>query len=240
MVAVPVQCPHCQRTAVSKAGKQANGSQRYQCQNEQCTRRIFLLQYQDRGRAPEVRRQVVDMAFNGSGIRDTARVLRISPTTVIAVLKKSPCASRRQPRVVPLLVYVPYLRVPAGRAAELDEMWSFVGAKATARWLWHALDHYTGRVLAYVVGTRKEADVSETPCLARPLWHHPVLHRQGRCLSAAPSARAAHGRETVDAEDRAQAPDVADASETLNPQDAVFFPLVCDARSDHRVIYEPG
>ena len=36
-------------------------------------------------------------------------------------------------------------------------MWSFVGAKATERWLWHAIDHHTGRVLAYVVGTRKDA-----------------------------------------------------------------------------------
>jgi insertion element IS1 protein InsB len=99
MVYVPVQCPHCQSTEVIKAGKQANGAQRYRCQNGQCVRRIFLLQYQDRGRAPEIRRQVVDMALNGSGIRDTARVLRISPTTVIAVLKKSPRASTRQPRV---------------------------------------------------------------------------------------------------------------------------------------------
>jgi insertion element IS1 protein InsB len=99
MVSVPVQCPYCQSTAVIKAGKQANGAQRYQCQNEQCGRRIFLLQYQDRGRALEVRRQVVDMALNGSGIRDTARVLRISPTTVIAVLKKSRRAARRQPHV---------------------------------------------------------------------------------------------------------------------------------------------
>ena len=99
MVYVPVQCPHCQSTEVIKAGKQANGTQRYRCQNEQCARRIFLLQYQDRGRVPEIRRQVVDMAINGSGVRDTARVLRISPTTVIAVLKKSPRASRRQPRV---------------------------------------------------------------------------------------------------------------------------------------------
>jgi len=33
----------------------------------------------------------------------------------------------------------------------------FVGAKATARWLWHAVDPHTGRVLAYVVGTRKDA-----------------------------------------------------------------------------------
>jgi transposase-like protein len=89
MVSVPVQCPYCQSTTVIKAGKQANGTQRYRCQNEQCTRRIFLLQYQDCGRIPEIRRQVVDMAINGSGIRDTTRVLRSSPTTVIAVLKKA-------------------------------------------------------------------------------------------------------------------------------------------------------
>jgi insertion element IS1 protein InsB len=99
MVSVPVQCPYCQSPEVIKAGTQANGTQRYQCQNGQCTRRIFLLQYQDRGRIPEVRRQVVDMALNGSGIRDTARVLRISPTTVIAVLKKSRRAATRQPHL---------------------------------------------------------------------------------------------------------------------------------------------
>jgi insertion element IS1 protein InsB len=85
MVSIPVQCPHCQSTEVIKAGKQANGAQRYQCQYEQCRRRIFLLQYQDRGRVPEIRSQVVDMGLNGSGVRDTARVLCISPTTVIVV-----------------------------------------------------------------------------------------------------------------------------------------------------------
>ena len=98
MVSVPVPCPHCQSTDVIKAGTQATGAQRYQCQNGQCARRIFLLQYQDRGRVPEVRRQVVDMALNGSGVRDTARVLRISPTTVIAIVKKSRRASPHHPR----------------------------------------------------------------------------------------------------------------------------------------------
>ena len=88
MVSVPVQCPYCQSAEVIKAGKQANGAQRYQCQNRQCARRIFLLHYQNRARVPAVRRQVVEMALNGSGVRDTARVLYISPTTVIAVLKK--------------------------------------------------------------------------------------------------------------------------------------------------------
>ena len=99
MVTVPVQCPYCHSSEVIKAGKQANGTQRYQCPNGRCARRIFLLQYRDRGRVPEVRRQVVDLALNGSGIRDTARVLRISPTTVIAVLKKSRRAAPRDPHV---------------------------------------------------------------------------------------------------------------------------------------------
>src|SRR4051794_8811898 len=99
MVSVPVQCPYCQSTEVIKAGKQGNGTQRYRCQNGQCERQIFLLHYQNRARVPEIRRQVVDMALNGSGVRDTARVLRISPTTVIAVLKKSRRTTTRQPRV---------------------------------------------------------------------------------------------------------------------------------------------
>jgi transposase-like protein len=95
---VPVQSSYCRSTGVIKAGKQADGTQRYRCQNGQCERRIFLLHYQDRGRIPEIRRHVVGMAINGSGIRDTARVLRISPTTVIAVFKKRPGASPRQPQ----------------------------------------------------------------------------------------------------------------------------------------------
>ena len=99
MVSVPVYCPYCHSSEVIKAGKQANGAQRYQCQHGQCARRIFLQHYQDRGRVPEVRRQVVDLALTGSGVRDTARVLRISPTTVIATLKKSRRAATRPSRV---------------------------------------------------------------------------------------------------------------------------------------------
>jgi insertion element IS1 protein InsB len=51
----------------------------------------------------------------------------------------------------------------------VDELWSFVGAKATERWLWHAIDHHTGRVLAYVVGTRKDAVFLKLKTLLAPL-----------------------------------------------------------------------
>lgn len=37
--------------------------------------------------------------------------------------------------------------------AEVDELQSFVGKKANQRWLWHAIDHYSGQILAYVLGS---------------------------------------------------------------------------------------
>ena len=43
-----------------------------------------------------------------------------------------------------------------GLSSELDEMWSYVGKKANPRWLWHAIDHHTGKVLAYVFGRRQD------------------------------------------------------------------------------------
>ena len=43
-----------------------------------------------------------------------------------------------------------------GLTSELDDMWSYVQSKANQRWLWHAIDHHTGKVLAYVFGRRKD------------------------------------------------------------------------------------
>ena len=40
--------------------------------------------------------------------------------------------------------------------AEVDEMWSYVGKKREPRWLWPAIDHRSGQVLAYVLGRRKD------------------------------------------------------------------------------------
>jgi insertion element IS1 protein InsB len=89
MVTIPIPCPNCHRVDVIKAGTQPNGTQRYRCQNSHCKRTIFLLTYNDKGRQPEVKKQMVEMALNGSGIRDTARVLGVSPGTVINELKKN-------------------------------------------------------------------------------------------------------------------------------------------------------
>jgi insertion element IS1 protein InsB len=55
-----------------------------------------------------------------------------------------------------------------GLPAELDEMWSYVAKKAHPRWRWHAIDHHTGKVLAYVFGRRQDAVFLRLKALLEP------------------------------------------------------------------------
>jgi transposase-like protein len=64
------------------------GRQRYQCQNNECEKSTFLLEYTNRACLPGVKEKIIEMAMNGNGIRDTSRVLGISKDTVISELKK--------------------------------------------------------------------------------------------------------------------------------------------------------
>ena len=52
--------------------------------------------------------------------------------------------------------------------AEIDEMWSYVGNKKAPRWLWHAIDHKSGSVLAYVFGRRKDEVFLQLKALLEP------------------------------------------------------------------------
>ena len=72
-----------------------HGKQRYRCRTCPDHGRTFLLEYAYAGQAPDVKRHIVDMALNASGIRDTARVLHVSPTTVLKELKKRNLTSSR-------------------------------------------------------------------------------------------------------------------------------------------------
>jgi len=52
--------------------------------------------------------------------------------------------------------------------AEADEMWSFVQSKKQQRWLWHAIDHETGQVLAYVLADHKDQALVKLKALLEP------------------------------------------------------------------------
>ena len=89
MAIIPLRCPHCQGCDLAKFGKTRTGKQRYACSNPEYPYHTFTLEpHAYPGRRQEVKAKIVDMAVNGSGVRDTARVLGVSTSTVIQELKK--------------------------------------------------------------------------------------------------------------------------------------------------------
>src|SRR5437870_8070773 len=110
------------------------------------------------------------MGLNASGIRDTARVLRLSTDTVLSELKKKEVVLESVNTAL-LRTLTPeqvVVHLEQAGEAEMDEMWSFVGNKGNPRWLWHAIDHHTGAVLAYVFGRRKDEVFLRLKALLEP------------------------------------------------------------------------
>lgn len=81
------------------------------------------------GNKPDVHENIIVLAVNGAGVRDTGRIMKISINTVIAHLKKlHPPKTVRNP-------------LPSEKSnviCVMDEQWSFVGNKKNQLWLWYA------------------------------------------------------------------------------------------------------
>lgn len=88
MVYQKIVCPYCGSDQVVKNGLQKTGKQRLLCKNSECKHKTFQLEYTNQASRPGTKEKIIDMVMNGSGTRDTGRVLHVSPNTVTAVLKK--------------------------------------------------------------------------------------------------------------------------------------------------------
>ncbi len=83
-------CAYCQDAAIVCHGTTSDGPHCSRCRVGRRGRgRTFLLAYIYAGRSSEVKQQIVEMALNARGMRDTARVLHVSPTTVRKARKKN-------------------------------------------------------------------------------------------------------------------------------------------------------
>jgi transposase-like protein len=85
MVLKAIKCVICDSENIVKNGTQSNGVQRLLCKD--CGK-SFQAEYTNNGAKIETKFMIIKMSVNGSGIRDIARVLEISPDTVLDVLKK--------------------------------------------------------------------------------------------------------------------------------------------------------
>mgnify|MGYP005944110285 CR=1 FL=1 len=74
------------RSQVYRHGQNPKGHARFRCRD---CHRVFQLTYTYEARKPGVKEQITVMAFNGAGIRDTARTLKVGVNTVIRTLKNS-------------------------------------------------------------------------------------------------------------------------------------------------------
>ncbi|WP_210523126.1 MULTISPECIES: IS1 family transposase [Pantoea] len=156
MACVTVYCPRCQSAQVYRHGQNPNGHDRFRCR--EC-HRVFQLTYSYEARKPGVKEQITEMAFNGAGVRDTARTLKVGINTVIRTFKK--LAPRRT-------TSSPVAHADVTLICELDEQWSFVGSKARQHWLWYAYNTKTGGVLAYTFGPRTDETCRELLALLTP------------------------------------------------------------------------
>ncbi len=84
-----VSCPACGSNNIMKSGRSVRDIQRYRCQQQDCSTKTFMQEYRYQAYEPGIKEKIVDMAINSSGIRDTARALKINKNTVICTLKKA-------------------------------------------------------------------------------------------------------------------------------------------------------
>ena len=164
MIIQVLHCPHCQGTNIVDTAipvKASNATTAASVARDV----IRFCSTIPIGQSLEVKEQIVEMAMNASGIRERKSVEDESHYGDQRAQKKNlHCKTVNRALLAvlnPEQVEVEILRAEElnqrrGLSSELDKMWSFVKRKSNPRWLWHAIDHHTGAVLAYVFGRRQD------------------------------------------------------------------------------------
>ena len=75
MATVQVHCRYCESESIYKHGYARSGEPRYRCRDCQRSFQLYYHNVANRDGFPET---IVEMEINGSGVRDTSRVLGVS------------------------------------------------------------------------------------------------------------------------------------------------------------------
>ncbi len=129
---------------IVKYGKTKSGAQRYIC--KQCRKtRVENNSYQAYKR--DMNKNIIHFTKEGLGIRSTARILKISTTTL---LKRIVSIARKINRPI----------ISKGKTYEVDEMCTYIRHKRNFIWLVFALEKNSKNVFSFNVGRRTNKTLS--------------------------------------------------------------------------------
>ena len=151
-------CPGCGSPQVKKNGHLHSGKQHHQC--KACGRQFVASA--EGGTIPDEQRTLIaHLLRERISLRGICRAVGVSLTWLLhcMVERLAACPEHLhvQLPVGPTDVVIRQLE------AEADELWSFVGKRATKQWIWSAMDARTRQLSAFHVGERSRES-------ARQLW----------------------------------------------------------------------
>ncbi|WP_410744287.1 IS1 family transposase [Flavobacterium sp. 1355] len=119
-------------------GFQSNGNQRYKCCV--CQRRQQI-DYSYNAYKRDINQEIVLFTKEGLGIRSTARILKISATTLLK-------------RIISIARSITKPIISRGKTYEVDELCTYIRHKKNYIWLVYALEKNSKNVVSFNVGKR--------------------------------------------------------------------------------------
>jgi insertion element IS1 protein InsB len=136
-------CCFCQGKLI-KHGITSSGKSRFKCLGCRKTRVEY---YSYNAYKSDTDKNIVTLTKEGLGIRSTARVLKISTTTLLK-------------RIIIIAESINKPIIPKGKEYEVDEMYTYIGKKKNAIWLVYALEKESKRVMSFTIGKRTNKTLS--------------------------------------------------------------------------------
>ena len=153
------RCPYCHGERLHKNGHTVRGAQRARCQDCQ---RTFTLAPKGPRHGPALKARVFSAYQDHMSIRGIHRTFGVCYQTVMKWLgEKMEALPAFKDTLLPS---------EKGDGLELDELWSFVGAKANTLWLWVALCRRTRQIVAYTLGDRSEQSAADLRASLPPAY----------------------------------------------------------------------
>lgn len=131
-------CVSCKSKQIIKNGFTKTKKQQYYCKS--CGKRFLDYDSYD-AYDSTINNSIVALTKEGVGIRSIARLLQISPTTVLK-------------RIVSIAKSIPNQPIYKGKVYEVDEMRSYLRNKEKPIWIVYALERQSKRVVSFAIGRR--------------------------------------------------------------------------------------